>query len=42
MSVASAAKWRSREDALDHLVDISGGDARSALNVLERGRHGRR
>src|SRR5688500_2475103 len=23
------------EDALDHLVDISGGDARSALNVLE-------
>jgi len=23
------------DDALDHLVDISGGDARSALNVLE-------
>ena len=30
-----AGKVTLAQDALDHLVDISGGDARSALNVLE-------
>jgi replication-associated recombination protein RarA len=34
------------EDAFDHLVSLAGGDARSALNVLEgadrAGRAGRR
>ena len=33
--MASAVASTLDEDALDHLVDISGGDARSALNVLE-------